>query len=144
MKICKTCNISKKEAEFHKRQANRDGLQSHCKECRNKSRRENPRTNQYAVDRERCYREKMNNLKISIGCQVCGYNKTHFALHFHHLNPAIKKYTIAAAIHKVLNREKMIEELKKCIVVCGNCHGEIELKLLNVDDYPTVDATNHI
>ncbi len=55
-------------------------------------------------------------------CQICGYNKSLNALHFHHLNPNEKDFSISG---KSLSFEKLKSEVDKCILVCSNCHSEI-------------------
>lgn len=58
-------------------------------------------------------------------CQVCGYNKCIAALDFHHLDPKIKdKKPIG-----IMYLEEALEEIKKCILVCSNCHREIHAGL---------------
>ena len=56
-------------------------------------------------------------------CSKCGYNKSNWALEFHHLDPNEKDFGIAQ--YKVLNWKKIKIELDKCILVCSNCHKEI-------------------
>jgi hypothetical protein len=46
-----------------------------------------------------------------------------FNLHFHHVDPAL-----SVATGKGLS--KLREEAKKCVLVCANCHGEIESSLI--------------
>lgn len=53
-------------------------------------------------------------------CQNCNYNNSLYALEFHHLDPFKKKYTITDYLLKPL--EEQIEELKKCVLLCSNCH----------------------
>ena len=60
-------------------------------------------------------------------CQICGYNKSLNALHFHHLNPDEKDFSISG---KSLSFEKLKGEVDKCILVCSNCHSEIHDGLL--------------
>jgi hypothetical protein len=48
----------------------------------------------------------------------------HHHLHFHHVDPATKAFTMSVASGKSLG--KLREEAKKCVLVCANCHGEIE------------------
>lgn len=70
-------------------------------------------------------RRKQNLIKVcGEKCCLCGYNKTQTALEFHHLRPEDKLYSIGAAglCHKI---EDDIAEIKKCILVCANCHREI-------------------
>lgn len=58
-------------------------------------------------------------------CCIRGYNKSIRALHFHHVDPSIKSYNLSEnGICRSL--PKMREEAKKCILVCSNCHMEIE------------------
>ena len=61
----------------------------------------------------------------SNGCAICGYNKCDSALEFHHVKPEDKKLTITQAIWGNSNKIA-VEELNKCILLCANCHKEIE------------------
>jgi hypothetical protein len=55
-------------------------------------------------------------------CIWCGYNKSYSALQFHHINND-KEFGIAyAGITKSF--DKLIEEAKKCVLICANCHAE--------------------
>lgn len=55
-------------------------------------------------------------------CAYCGYNKSAKALHFHHLDPENKKFEIS---HRMRRAWAAVEvELKKCELVCSNCHAE--------------------
>ena len=67
-------------------------------------------------------------------CLCCGYDKFNGSLHFHHLDPKTKLFGLSeSGICKSLAR--MREESKKCILVCANCHGEIEAGLLDVSNF---------
>lgn len=55
-------------------------------------------------------------------CQICEYNKSINALHFHHIDPNEKDFQISG---KSLSFEKLKSEVDKCILVCSNCHSEI-------------------
>lgn len=61
-------------------------------------------------------------LKNESGCQVCGYNRSHWALDFHHLNEAEKKYT-PSKLHYA-GFKNIDRELENCMVLCTNCHRE--------------------
>ena len=61
-------------------------------------------------------------------CVVCGYDTAPAALHFHHLDPSQKSFGLAMA-GKTRSLERMREEAKKCVLLCGNCHAEVELGL---------------
>ena len=55
-------------------------------------------------------------------CEICGYNKYIGALDFHHTDGE-KDFGIAAKGY-TRSWEKVKEELKKCILLCSNCHRE--------------------
>jgi hypothetical protein len=62
------------------------------------------------------------------GCAVCGYNRTPYNLHFHHVDPSTKSFSMHMGVGKALATFR--EEAKKCVLVCANCHGEIEAGLI--------------
>jgi len=64
-------------------------------------------------------------------CQICGYNRCMRNLAFHHINGTDKSFQIIGA----WSWRKIEEELKKCILVCHNCHGEIHEGLIHLSDY---------
>lgn len=57
-------------------------------------------------------------------CAVCGYDRCMVNLHFHHVDRATKSFALSVASGKGL--AKLRAEAKKCVLVCANCHGEIE------------------
>lgn len=68
-------------------------------------------------------RRKNNLVQVCGGkCSICGYNKTNSALEFHHIFPENKEFNISIGSHSLI---KDLEEVKKCILVCSNCHREI-------------------
>ena len=56
-------------------------------------------------------------------CCLCGYDKCITALEFHHKDPTQKEFTIGYNTN--VGFEKACEEVRKCILVCANCHREI-------------------
>ena len=71
----------------------------------------------------------INDYKLSKGCAVCGYNKCAEALIFHHINDKDKEFDISRVTRSGGNLEKMKEEIKKCVILCSNCHAELHAKL---------------
>ena len=59
-------------------------------------------------------------------CVCCGYKKHPGVLDFHHINPSTKEFGISGK-GMTGSWEKIKAELDKCILVCANCHREIEL-----------------
>lgn len=57
-------------------------------------------------------------------CQLCGYDKCAEALEFHHL-PGQKNFGISQKGY-TRSWDKVEQELKKCVLLCSNCHREVE------------------
>ena len=57
-------------------------------------------------------------------CAVCGYDRCVINLHFHHVDPATKAFNMSMAAGK--SEAAYRAEMAKCVLVCANCHGEIE------------------
>jgi len=54
-------------------------------------------------------------------CQRCGFETPYYdVFDFHHLDPDKKDFDIAKRL--TWNFEKLLAEVKKCILICANCH----------------------
>lgn len=62
------------------------------------------------------YKEKM-------GCADCGIKYPHYILEFDH-RPGVKKIDVVTRVLKKMGPEAAWKEVKKCDVVCANCHKE--------------------
>jgi predicted HNH restriction endonuclease len=62
-------------------------------------------------------------------CSICGYDKCMDALEFHHVNPEEKEVPTRFEF-RTQKWETIVEELKKCIVLCSNCHREVHASML--------------
>ncbi len=73
-------------------------------------------------------RDKTIELKNLLGgkCSICGYDKCFYALDFHHTGE--NKEGNLATIIKDASKQKALKEIKKCILVCANCHRELHHK----------------
>jgi hypothetical protein len=56
-------------------------------------------------------------------CLLCGYNKHQNSLVFHHLDPSSKTSGIGSLGY--LSTENTLIEIKKCALLCHNCHSEV-------------------
>ena len=54
-------------------------------------------------------------------CGICDYNKCNAALEFHHLNPDEKEFGFGS----IRSWEKAVIEVRKCVLLCSNCHVEV-------------------
>jgi hypothetical protein len=58
-------------------------------------------------------------------CVLCGYSRCVAALEFHHVDPMLKRFSVAArGVTRALQEAR--EEAKKCVLLCSNCHAEVE------------------
>lgn len=137
-KRCSNCTDTKPIDEFHKRADALDGRNSWCKACVST---EGAFT--YNHDKARAYYERIRASRLSAGqkrrelrkfavlnrlggkCIDCGLQPGDdwpiACFDFHHLDPSIKVADIGSLLH-LADKEKADEELKKCIVLCANCH----------------------
>jgi 5-methylcytosine-specific restriction endonuclease McrA len=60
-------------------------------------------------------------------CMHCGYSKYPEVLEFHHKNPKEKDFNLSAKGH-CRSWERVMEEIKKCLLLCANCHRELHVK----------------
>ncbi len=58
-------------------------------------------------------------------CVVCGYSRCLRAIGFHHVDPEEKKFSMSSSTH-MASWGTLRMELDKCVLVCANCHAEIE------------------
>lgn len=65
-------------------------------------------------------------------CRVCGYTKCHQALEVHHIDPSTKEFSFGAFRANPKSWEKVVGELKKCVLLCGNCHAEFHAGILDI------------
>ena len=58
-------------------------------------------------------------------CVMCGYDRYIGALQFHHVDPAEKSFGIAqrGCTRGIAHARR---EMAKCVLVCANCHAELE------------------
>jgi hypothetical protein len=65
-------------------------------------------------------------------CGICGYSKSVRALGFHHLDPSAKDFGFASSVPRAWKR--IVDEAKKCVMLCQNCHAEIHDGVTTIPD----------
>lgn len=64
-------------------------------------------------------------------CVACGYHRDMRALEFHHLDPANKGFALSRK-GVTLSIQALRAEARKCVLLCSNCHAEVESGLLTL------------
>jgi hypothetical protein len=70
-------------------------------------------------------------------CRICGYDRHPAALHFHHLDPSAKRFEIGGR-GRVRGIERLRKEAAACVLLCANCHAEVEAGLTELP-FPLLD-----
>lgn len=138
-KICPKCNLLKPITSFG---VNRTRRQSYCKICANHSakkwfketKQDNKRYREL-LDRPKLslkkIRDEVSKLKSDKGCVRCG-EKDSACLDYHHLRD--KTFNVSTLCAKK-NREKIYEEIEKCVVICANCHRKLHAGRFEIEDF---------
>lgn len=99
MRICRLCKNKFKDYQNKNR--------TRCGSCNTKIRR---------------FRAKSAAIKfLGEKCVKCGWRGNQAAFQFHHINSDKKDFIIGNVANK--NWNKIKNELKKCILLCANCHA---------------------
>ena len=59
-------------------------------------------------------------------CRLCGYDRCAAALEFHHLDRADKGLRAKSRVAWRAVIERLRAEARKCVLLCSNCHAEVE------------------
>lgn len=65
-------------------------------------------------------------------CNICGYSRCNAALELHHINPSAKEFSFGGIRAKPKSWDKIVAELRKCVLLCANCHREVEAGLVQL------------
>jgi len=134
-KKCTCCGEEKLDYEFYKKTGCKNGVDSTCKKCQIKKsyqwKKDNPenlkqqqvRQFEKRMARKKELQEWVNNKKLEIGCSICGYKEFAECLQYHHIDKGNKKNTISTLLSSFYTKERIQEEIDKCIVLCANCHA---------------------
>jgi len=130
MKTCTVCKQSKDESEFNKNKVRKDGRSNICRPCSNSHCRD------YYSSNKKGHTAKVASLKkvrrdlaraavLSIlqkrSCATCK-EKDVRVLGFHHIDPRTKTMEIANLVSLGYSLDVIKTEIKKCRVLCANCH----------------------
>lgn len=119
------CREWKPESDFHN---SRTGQFSYCKDCRRAYDRRYYHERGKAARRKRqrdrmvAIRAWVSELKRDVPCADCGGSFPGPVMHWDHLPGHIKVGEISVLAAE-RGRMIVLEELKKCELVCANCHA---------------------
>ena len=127
MKKCSSCKDDKHLSEFHVNPTKKDNLSTMCKKCSSEYSKQyyiKNRQKYYAHNKSRADRnvEFVQRVKRNSKCSKCDESRW-YVLDFHHLRD--KKYNIADASTSGYSINTIKDEIRKCIVLCANCHREL-------------------
>ena len=72
-------------------------------------------------------------------CNKCGYDRCNEALDLHHLDPSNKSFGFGQVMANPKKWDLLVEEAKKCILLCRNCHSEFHAGLWSLDEIEIVE-----
>lgn len=77
----------------------------------------------------------LNRYKEAKGCVECGYNLHGVALDFDHIDPSSKRFSVSHRI-ALSTLKTLFLEIRKCRILCANCHRIKTLKEREFDPVP--------
>ena len=133
-KRCSICKKTKKYSEFYVRDKSRNLLHAQCKQCY-KEKRLNFMEEHYKNYGD-AYKSRAKIRKLALKhhrqellvqylatkkCETCGFDDIR-TLGFDHINPVKKEFSIARAVNEGYHWDRILNEIKKCRILCANCH----------------------
>ncbi len=76
-------------------------------------------------------------------CAYCGLEDNPILYDFHHLEPTTKLFGIGST-STTHSRQAYLNEAKKCVMLCSNCHRRIENNLISIDDLKIIPINDDI
>lgn len=128
-KQCSGCGVKKPITEFTNRKGSSDGYNARCRKCTQAfAKRHYDENRGYyltkARKKEAAYFEWFSSLKEGRSCEQCG--ESHPAcLDFHHRDPSKKEFDLGMVKRKQFAKQRVLDEIAKCAVLCSNCHRKL-------------------
>lgn len=131
-RICTTCKRRRPLTSFNKKRDGKYGRTAKCKKCISRydsqSYRRSTRRRASVISAVGRYKLKLiafvNEYKERHVCADCESAYPFYVMTFDHLPGAKKEGNISDLIRRGATGEKLQREMKKCDVVCANCHAE--------------------
>lgn len=134
-KTCTKCGKIKSHKDFAQNKSKADGLNWQCRSCQARYHKRHYQAHKSAyIAQAKARKDALRAyiLPIRLKCTVRGCGESHPAvLDFHHKDPNAKEAVVAQMIKSGWSIKRVKEELKKCVVLCANCHRKLHWKLRN-------------
>ncbi len=95
----------------------------------------------WAKNREKIRKDLIYSI-VGYKCWRCGYNRTTRGLCFHHTNPSEKLFNISGREYTNLAWKNVFSEMKKCCLLCQNCHSEYHDGLISEEEMAQLYQNN--
>ena len=63
-------------------------------------------------------------IKLSLSCECCGYDRIPQAIEFHHVDPSTKVANVSDMAYDMFSIKTILKEISKCVALCVLCHAE--------------------
>ena len=73
----------------------------------------------------------LDSIKMSRGCESCGVFDAPICMDFHHRNQEEKETVLSGREMYGLTKQKLEDEINKCMVLCKSCHHKYHHGLLS-------------
>jgi hypothetical protein len=131
MKKCSSCSKELSLCQFTKKSSSKDGLNASCRSCTRKRTKEHYKENkEYYLEKSKRNTNRQRKILYDFlieyakhGCEICS-EKDFACIQFDHVDPDKKEFSIANALSLGYSISTVQEELKKCSVLCANCHAK--------------------
>ena len=128
MKRCPECKRRKSLSDFAFSNKAKGKRQPYCDPCRRKRakvsyKKYKKQTIKAVIARNNKMYERFQEFKKTLSCEKCGENEPS-CLDFHHKDSKQKSFTISESVAQV-GWDRLMEEIKKCAVLCANCHRKL-------------------
>jgi hypothetical protein len=138
-KTCANRNRPRRKRKYHCKLCGGDVLtgRKFCKPCRGKAR---PKRSEMDLRLQmngwvKNHHRRLKYMSVELlgsCCLLCGYSRCIAALEFHHIDPDQKGFTLSG---RSISWERYRTEVLKCILLCANCHREVEARTTALPPY---------
>lgn len=81
--------------------------------------------------RKQDLRDWLDDYKKKLSCETCG-EKHPACLDFHHKDASQKEFSVGSIKERGWGKDRVLNEIQKCVVVCANCHRKLHAKMAKV------------